>query len=90
MQQLISLVGLGMWEALREGGAEGGGGGGWWNRLSPPDNLCPTQDEKLKAIKDLKMPMARFMNRILIGQAGSFIPAVAPLSRRAEAPEPHE
>lgn len=27
------------------------------------------QDEKLRAIKDLKMPMARFMKRILIGQA---------------------
>lgn len=27
------------------------------------------QDEKLTPIKDLKMPMARFMNGILIGQA---------------------
>lgn len=27
------------------------------------------QDEKLRAIKDLKMPMARFMKGILIGQA---------------------
>ncbi len=32
------------------------------------------QDEKLRAIKDLKMPMARFMNGILIGQAKQFIP----------------
>lgn len=31
------------------------------------------QDEKLSAIKDLKMPMARFMNGILIGQAKQFI-----------------
>ncbi len=27
------------------------------------------QDEKLRAIKDLEMPMARFINGILIGQA---------------------
>lgn len=33
------------------------------------------QDEKLRAIKDLKMPMARFMNGILIGQAKQFIPS---------------
>lgn len=34
----------------------------------------PRQDEKLRAIKDLKMPMARFMNGILNGQAEQFIP----------------
>ena len=40
------------------------------------------QDEKLRAIKDLKMPMARFMNGILIGQAMRFIPrATAAWSR---------
>lgn len=32
------------------------------------------QNEKLRAIKDLKMPMARFMNGILIGQAKQSIP----------------
>lgn len=35
------------------------------------------QDEKLRAIKDLKMPMARFRNGILIGQARQFIPGTS-------------
>lgn len=34
------------------------------------------QDEKLRTIKDLKMPMARFINGILIGQAEQYILAV--------------
>lgn len=32
-------------------------------------------DEKLRAIKDLKMPMARFMHGMLIDQAMPFVPS---------------
>lgn len=40
------------------------------------------QDEKLRAIKDLEMPMARFMNGILIGQEKQFIPSTTVLKSK--------